>query len=84
MDKAKRDELRERCEKANAQGGGFDELHAGDLLTLLDDYERLENFKTAVVGWREHDWPEGFDRFSAAQIELLGLNAESSPFKSKD
>ena len=34
--------------------------------------EALERFKQTVIGWRENDWPEGFDRRSA---ELLAERA---------
>lgn len=30
--------------------------------------EKLEAFKSAILGWRENDWPEGFCRMTA---ELL-------------
>lgn len=39
------------------------------------DVRELERFKEAVLGWRENDWPEGFDRRTA---ELIAHNAKQA------
>lgn len=35
-------------------------------VTMLEtEIEKLREFRMRVIGWREHDWPSGFDRRTA-------------------
>jgi hypothetical protein len=43
-----------------------------------DELERLRRFRTAVIGWRENDWPEGFCRRTAEQIAEMAKAREES------
>ena len=38
--------------------------------------KKLEAFKSAVVGWREHDHPEWFCRRTAEEVVNYGRSAE--------
>ncbi len=39
------------------------------------ELERLRAFRSAVIGWRENDWPEHFNRHTAELIAQLGEEA---------
>jgi len=39
-----------------------------DPFALRRAHERERVIQERIIGWREWDWPEGFDRFTAASI----------------
>ena len=45
---------------------------ASELTRLREVMEPLEVFRTAVIGWRANDWPEGFDRRTAELVAEMG------------
>ena len=45
-------------------------------IAALNEIEKLERFRSGVVGWREIDHPEGFDRGTAEFVADLGREAE--------
>ncbi len=51
-----------------------------DLLAERDKrIEQLERFRSAVLGWREYDHPEGFSRTTAEWVANLGEENMSPP-----
>lgn len=45
------------------------------------ELERLRAFRSAVIGWRESDQPEGFCRRTAEIVVLLGKTAAKEELK---
>jgi len=47
----------------------IDQTPTGKPMTDTDQApERLKDLRQFIIGWREFDWPEGFDRFTALTI----------------
>lgn len=40
------------------------------------EFDRLESRLCRVLGWRENDWPEGFDRRTAEMVADLARDSE--------
>jgi hypothetical protein len=67
------------CEESLAQVGPMQQgisIQRDHFKEVLAELQRLQRFRSAVVGWREVDHPEGFSRRSAEWVANLGREAE--------
>lgn len=65
--------LKQFIEDILEDGTDYDDMRE----ELIGRVERLGRFRSAIIGWRENDHPEGFSRWTAEIMCMYGLQAES-------